>query len=192
MKKGSKHSEETRQRMLAKAAPLRKRFESNILGEPNSGCWLWMAACDKHGYGHLRVGGHLMSATHVSLELRLWLLGLTCSQIAKLIPGATRSGISGKARRLGLEPRAAVPPPGNHKERSAKPEPSPPKPLPLVPAPELKAHKSVKRLKLGPHACRWPMANYDLRHGFPSCGQKTDGRVYCEFHAQRAWQGKRP
>lgn len=32
------------------------RFEDKFIPEPNSGCWLWFAGADQHGYGRVRVG----------------------------------------------------------------------------------------------------------------------------------------
>src|SRR5580765_4132099 len=37
--------------------PLKERFYSKFIGEPNSGCWLWTAAVLKDGYGHIAAGG---------------------------------------------------------------------------------------------------------------------------------------
>lgn len=45
------------------------RFERNTIPEPNSGCHLWMAACDRHGYGQMRNGQKLIYASHIALEL---------------------------------------------------------------------------------------------------------------------------
>ena len=50
---------------------LEQRFWDYVSCEPNSGCWLWEGACDRKGYGQLRIAnrkGRL--ATHISLELR--------------------------------------------------------------------------------------------------------------------------
>ena len=33
---------------------LEEKFNRHWMAEPNSGCWLWMSACDKDGYGLLR------------------------------------------------------------------------------------------------------------------------------------------
>ena len=35
----------------------KENFQSKILGEPNSGCFLWMGGCDKKGYGRFRTRG---------------------------------------------------------------------------------------------------------------------------------------
>lgn len=32
-------------------------IEDRCVPEPNTGCWLWILAGDKHGYGRIRVGG---------------------------------------------------------------------------------------------------------------------------------------
>lgn len=38
-------------------------FESKVMPEPNSGCWLWLgAASGRHGYGHTRHLGEQISA----------------------------------------------------------------------------------------------------------------------------------
>ena len=49
---------------------LRKRFEAQYLGEPNSGCWLWTSHLDRKGYGNIGCNGRWFKATHVSLFLR--------------------------------------------------------------------------------------------------------------------------
>lgn len=42
--------------------PLLERFEMQYIPEPNSGCWLWIGACNHDGYGQLkRVGGSNMA-----------------------------------------------------------------------------------------------------------------------------------
>lgn len=33
------------------------RFYEKAMPEPNSGCWLWLGALDKDGYGHICTGG---------------------------------------------------------------------------------------------------------------------------------------
>jgi hypothetical protein len=40
----------------ALAVPVAERFESFIMPEPNSGCWLWMGALDRKGYGAVNSG----------------------------------------------------------------------------------------------------------------------------------------
>lgn len=49
--------------------PIIERFWEKVMPEPNSGCWLWMAASDKHGYGRLGSGSKLVLAHRFSYEL---------------------------------------------------------------------------------------------------------------------------
>lgn len=37
--------------------PLAERFWKYVIPEPNTGCWLWMAAGNRHGYGRLGTAG---------------------------------------------------------------------------------------------------------------------------------------
>jgi HNH endonuclease len=48
---------------------LRCRFEKRCMPEPNSGCLIWMAACDPQGYGVISHGRRQWRATHVALLL---------------------------------------------------------------------------------------------------------------------------
>lgn len=41
---------------LQLSANIISRFNDKIHPEPNSGCWLWGASIDKHGYGRLTIG----------------------------------------------------------------------------------------------------------------------------------------
>lgn len=41
--------------MAPRIIPLKQRFESKFIPEPNSGCWLWLAAIT-NGYGRFMVG----------------------------------------------------------------------------------------------------------------------------------------
>ena len=38
---------------------------------PESGCWIWIAACNSHGYGHFRRNGRHVKAHRKSLEIKL-------------------------------------------------------------------------------------------------------------------------
>lgn len=51
------------------AKTLQQRFDEKYIPEPNSGCWLWIGAVDRKGYGQLRYGGRNRVATHISLFL---------------------------------------------------------------------------------------------------------------------------
>lgn len=35
---------------------LREKLLANCIPEPNSGCWIWTASAEQHGYGHLWLG----------------------------------------------------------------------------------------------------------------------------------------
>ena len=51
---------------------IEQRFMSKILPEPNSGCWLWMAAVNFHGYGRFNMGkkrGGIMKSHRVAWEI---------------------------------------------------------------------------------------------------------------------------
>lgn len=49
--------------------PLRERFDLSYMPEPNSGCWLWIAAAKPPGYGVIGVNGRCSSAHRVSWQL---------------------------------------------------------------------------------------------------------------------------
>lgn len=54
-------------------ATLRSRFEEKHTPDPNTGCWLWMASVDRHGYGQIQTGTRASSkverAHRVSFKL---------------------------------------------------------------------------------------------------------------------------
>jgi hypothetical protein len=54
---------------LPRNAPLADRFANLASPEPNSGCWIWLGAVTKSGYGIIRIDGKTKLATHLSLEL---------------------------------------------------------------------------------------------------------------------------
>ena len=39
-----------------KCRPVLDRFREKFIPEPNSGCWLWLAACHDNGYGAFGYG----------------------------------------------------------------------------------------------------------------------------------------
>ena len=49
--------------------PLQERFEAQYITEPNSGCWLWVGAVDREGYGQIRDNYACKKAHRVSYEL---------------------------------------------------------------------------------------------------------------------------
>ena len=48
---------------------IKDRFESKFVPEPNSGCWLWVAAVDKDGYGQFWSDGNTRHAHRTSYRL---------------------------------------------------------------------------------------------------------------------------
>lgn len=44
------------------------KYSDLIIPEPNSGCWFWMGQLNQHGYGRLRIDGHLRMAHRVAFE----------------------------------------------------------------------------------------------------------------------------
>ena len=131
---------------------------------------------------------------------KLWLDGLSASQIAKQLGGVTRNAVIGKVHRLGLSGRAAP----SHPSRPAFKAPRPPRPMTApsprralearphhVPAPrptyvDLPGTATV--LTLGAHMCKWPIGD-PSSDDFTFCGRRAgeDG-PYCIDHARLAYQ----
>jgi GcrA cell cycle regulator len=133
---------------------------------------------------------------------KLWLDGLSASQIAKQLGGVTRNAVIGKVHRLGLSGRAAP----SHPSRTTFKAPRPPRPISMpqprpraleprahaVPAPrptpyvELPGTATV--LTLGAHMCKWPIGD-PSSDDFTFCGRRaSEERPYCVDHAQMAYQ----
>src|ERR1700690_3274022 len=94
----------------------------------------------------------------VELLKRLWLDGLSASQIAKQLGGVTRNAVIGKVHRLGLSggalpsqppPRPAHTPAPRRVEAVHAPTPAP---VFYVEEPG-----SATVLTLGAHMCKWPI-----------------------------------
>jgi GcrA cell cycle regulator len=136
---------------------------------------------------------------------RLWLDGLSASQIAKQLGGVTRNAVIGKVHRLGLSGRAAPSKPARPVFKAPRPQrpatsaPSAPRriaepvassPAPTVPAPRYveEAPGSATVLTLGAHMCKWPIGDPALET-FTFCGRRTGGEgPYCGEHARVAYQ----
>ena len=54
---------------VSAVSTLRERFEAKVSIEPNTGCWLWAASVNRHGYGCIKEKGSVLRAHRVS-----WLL----------------------------------------------------------------------------------------------------------------------
>jgi GcrA cell cycle regulator len=139
----------------------------------------------------------------VEILKRLWLDGLSASQIAKQLGGVTRNAVIGKVHRLGLSGRAAP----SHPSRPTFKTPRPPRPIsmpaprparaleprthiaqaPRAPFVELPGTATV--LTLGAHMCKWPIGD-PSSNDFTFCGRRAndgDG-PYCIDHARLAYQ----
>jgi len=133
----------------------------------------------------------------VELLKKLWLDGLSASQIAKQLGGVTRNAVIGKVHRLGLSGRAAPSQPA----RPAFKAPRAPRPV-AAPAPrrvEAQAQPapapvyypeepgSATVLTLGAHMCKWPIGDPSTDN-FTFCGRRAGDGPYCTEHARVAYQ----
>ena len=141
----------------------------------------------------------------VSTLKKLWLDGLSASQIAKQLGGVTRNAVIGQVHRLGLSGRATPSQPARvtfKAPRPARPVPAvqtvprrietPPAPVqtavPPMPMYRQEEPGSATVLTLGAHMCKWPIGD-PATDGFSFCGRRTgeDG-PYCIEHARIAYQ----
>ena len=136
----------------------------------------------------------------VSTLKKLWLDGLSASQIAKQLGGVTRNAVIGKVHRLGLSGRAAPSQPARPAAQampsaprrvtpveaptSSVPVASPPAPLPAFRHEE---PGSATVLTLGAHMCKWPIGD-PSSEGFTFCGRRSSEGPYCVEHARVAYQ----
>lgn len=65
----SLESAPTRQRRGKIPVPLQIRFDEKWMPEPNSGCWLWLAALNKNGYGAILATARSSLASRASWAL---------------------------------------------------------------------------------------------------------------------------
>ena len=131
----------------------------------------------------------------VTVLKKLWLEGLSASQIAKQLGGVTRNAVIGKVHRLGLSGRAAP----SHPQRMVVRTPRPPRP---VSAPTMRREPTLRSepvrvrvpeepgmatvLTLAAHMCKWPIGDPSSTE-FTFCGRGTTG-TYCSEHSQVAYQ----
>jgi len=133
---------------------------------------------------------------------KLWLDGLSASQIAKQLGGVTRNAVIGKVHRLGLSGRATPSQPQRpafKAPRAPRPAlaaaPAPRRPLEpamptQLPAPIFTAEEpgTATVLTLGAHMCKWPIGD-PASDGFTFCGRRSDREgPYCGEHARVAYQ----
>jgi len=127
---------------------------------------------------------------------KLWLEGLSASQVARQLGGVSRSAVIGKVHRLGITAREApvrtrsvsvrVP-----SRTTVRPQvvravaPASPR-APIRVAVELSATSNILGLEV--HSCRWPIGNPD-QNDFGFCGREKLARgSYCDQHAQGAFR----
>jgi GcrA cell cycle regulator len=138
----------------------------------------------------------------VEILKKLWLEGLSASQIAKQLGGVTRNAVIGKVHRLGLSGRAA---PSQPSRPAAFRTPRPsrpaipnlrradgpraePRPLAPRPAPYVEQPGTATVLTLGAHMCKWPIGDPSSAE-FTFCGRRSgDEGPYCIEHARLAYQ----
>ena len=140
---------------------------------------------------------------------KLWLDGLSASQIAKQLGGVTRNAVIGKVHRLGLSGRAAPSQPARPAFKAPRPArpaatamPSAPRRViaaepaalpavaqqPSVPAFRAEEPGSATVLTLGAHMCKWPIGDPSLDN-FTFCGRRSEENgPYCHEHASVAYQ----
>ena len=136
---------------------------------------------------------------------KLWLDGLSASQIAKQLGGVTRNAVIGKVHRLGLSGRAAPSQPARATFRPSRPRPaaqptqapSAPRRIeavqpravsaPSVPAPMPDLPGTATVMTLGAHMCKWPIGDPSSDE-FSFCGRRSSEGVYCVEHARVAYQ----
>jgi len=134
---------------------------------------------------------------------KLWLDGLSASQIAKQLGGVTRNAVIGKVHRLGLSGRAAPSQPARQVFKAPRPA-RPVQTAPVVqrrvvteavtvlpmptPVHRIEEPGSATVLTLGAHMCKWPIGDPST-DGFTFCGRRSgDVGPYCREHAQVAYQ----
>jgi len=135
---------------------------------------------------------------------KLWLDGLSASQIATTLGGVTRNAVIGKVHRMGLSGRAAPSQPTRVVFKAPRPARPPvstppvmrralPQPAPQVIAspvrePEIMERGSATVLTLGAHMCKWPIGDPST-DDFTFCGRRNgDEGPYCVEHARLAYQ----
>ena len=139
---------------------------------------------------------------------KLWLDGISASQIAKQLGGVTRNAVIGKVHRLGLSGRAAPSQPARPVFKASRParpvSAAPVLPRRVAPAPPAAPPETVRAepsppavaeqrgsatvLTLGAHMCKWPIGDPSSDE-FTFCGRRAgDEGPYCVEHARLAYQ----
>ena len=150
------------------------------------------------------------SEPRITTLSKLWLDGLSASQIAKQLGGVTRNAVIGKIHRLGLGGRGApsapgraardsAPRPARPRRPSARAAPRAPQPVRIAVAAPSSAPEGpgliTDMARLSVHACKWPIGD-PKSPDFSFCGRHAQGR-YCVAHeaqsvrAGTAWRADR-
>jgi len=176
-----------------------------------------LKTADDGGRLKMMDAGATWTDERVELLKKLWIDGLSASQIAAELGNVTRNAVIGKVHRLGLSGRAkdAKPAASAAATRARKatrapsaPAPIPPQvhnsnvviaPIPLQPVtsvPEVFVEddiavpmsERVTIMDLRESMCRWPMGD-PTKPEFRFCGARSiAGLPYCTHHARIAYQ----
>ena len=149
------------------------------------------------------------SETRVTTLSKLWLDGLSASQIAKQLGGVTRNAVIGKVHRLGLSGRAKSASSGVPRPRKAR---APSHMLrigrgairgntALAHAYEIETEAEAELidniipigqrrtiLELTEQTCRWPVGDPGSGDFFYCGGNTLSSLPYCAYHARVAYQ----
>ncbi|HEY2660894.1 MAG TPA: GcrA family cell cycle regulator [Caulobacteraceae bacterium] len=141
---------------------------------------------------------------------KMWLEGMSASQVARQLGGVSRNAVIGKVHRLGLDSRKAPSRPRSlggrpagssraattlvqaHRSATVQPvvTPRPVSPAPFAPL-NLDLKPTASLLSLHGHACRWPIGDPNCSD-FGFCGREGSGSgPYCADHAQVSLRRKR-
>jgi GcrA cell cycle regulator len=142
----------------------------------------------------------------VSTLRKLWVDGLSASQIAKQLGGVTRNAVIGKVHRLGLAGRAT---PSRPAKRMVRPRtqrlqtggPSRPRTIPSL-APYAEAPPPLEPmaqpdgsvasvLTVTDRMCKWPIGD-PADQTFAFCGREASEGPYCAEHARVGFQPQKP
>ncbi|WP_419321192.1 GcrA family cell cycle regulator [Caulobacter sp. ErkDOM-E] len=129
---------------------------------------------------------------------KLWLEGMSASQVARQLGGVSRSAVIGKVHRLGitaretpLRPRASsARSPSRIPVRTRQANAIAPARIPVIRAApiivDLEPTSGILGLEI--HSCRWPIGNPD-QNDFGFCGREKPKRAsYCDQHARGAFR----
>jgi GcrA cell cycle regulator len=129
---------------------------------------------------------------------KLWLEGLSASQVARQLGGVSRSAVIGKVHRLGITVRETpvrsrtstvrAPSRVSVRQRPSR-DVTPPRASPRFERTEEDLLPTSGILGLSAHSCRWPIGHPE-NDDFGFCGRpKASARSsYCEQHSQGAFR----